>query len=228
MHRSWIFGPALAALAVSGCSSQPAAPSAPTATATPVKAIYALNPCDGDTSGPVGTVNIIVPKNISSKKLDRMVNYGPPIDVDSPVTGESPPFQPNANKMPQPYDVYLSGTNYGSNTTGFVMVRVLSRKNDNWQFFERGGIYGVAGEDPSGTAVCGANPIVPGKNPGGQDAGTIAHFYVDLSQFQDDGKSKAVSFVIGLQEDLKQNDLAQTPVFIDPAIHPFGDPFIDP
>jgi hypothetical protein len=213
MQRGWIIAPALLALAASG--SQLEAQSA-----TPVKGIYALNDCaytptDSNTKG---TVNIIVPKNISSAKIVRrgIVNYGPRIKPDNKLTGDAPPFKPNNMNAAQPFDVFLQDTGFDPSQTGFILLRVISRKNDKWTFFDRDGIHGVAANQPSGNAICGRFTPVSGENGGGQDAGQIAYFYIDIAQFRSGG---AVPFSIILQEDGQQYDASQVPIIIDPAIH---------
>ena len=213
MQRGWIMASALLALTASASRLE-------AQSRAPVKGIYALNDCDytPTDANTRGTVDIIVPKNISSAKIVRkgIVSYGPRVNPNSKLTNEDPPFKPNDDAAAQPFDVFLQDTNFNSSDAGFILLRVISRKNDKWTFFERDGVHGVAANQPSGNAICGRFPTVPGENGGGQDAGQIAYFYIDIAQFRSGG---AVPFSIILQEEGQPDETSQVPIIIDPAIH---------
>jgi hypothetical protein len=227
MQKGWIFGPALLALAVSGCNQNAAggAGATPTPTTTPVKSIYAFRDCspaDGDIKG---TINIVVPKKLNAKTLERLVNYGKKIPVNDPQTGVNGGggFKDNTGDEPvDAFDVLMEPTGFGK--TGYVRVRVVIRNDQAWQFYEKGDFHGVGTNDDQQQVLCGVRTVVPTTNSSSEKGKLVAHFYVDLAKLYDQKPGYGAPFTIGLLagSDSTDPDKLPTPILIDPKVRNDG------
>ncbi len=227
---------ALAALAAS-CTAQDdgtddaqgAAPAASPAEAsaagaTLAKGIYELPACAGDTSNPLGTINIVLPDKFDGGPIGRKVNSGPKVAKNDPKTGEgngngggNGGFNPNKPGSAQPFDVFLQGGDY-SGQTGYLMVRVLLTKPAKFAFWEQDGIHGIGSNDPSNDLICGASAPVAGNGAGNGQAEWISIFYVDVAALAGMSVDAALPFTIGLTADNTGANAARTPILIDPKI----------
>lgn len=237
MQKGWIVGPALLALAVSGC--KPAAQTAPpTPTDVAIKSIYALAACTVASSDVGGVFNIIVPDRLDQNAPNHQVNskkqagynpHGPASGQGNAAYRDNNPTGSNPNPpILQPFDAYMNYTDFDTVTQPYILVRVLTTKGTRWQLYETGDFHGVGGTEgtPEGV-ICGRNPVGP-PSPQGSQIEQIAYFYLDLQKWQAEG-SKPVPFVIGLtltQQNNAPTGTPKVPVFIDPSIHPWGDPII--
>jgi hypothetical protein len=209
---------------------------------TAIKSLYALQDCTPDDADIVGTINIIIPKQIDGKKISRLVYVGPKVLPGDPQTGEnSNGWKANAKDEPQPFDLFMRNTIGEFGETGFFRVRVLIRHNADWEFYQKQDeFYGVLTENPSDSVVCGVNPIIVDQNGSSNQAGQIASFYVDLDKLYAQPEGYSVPFTIGLIAIDKPsgppnpNPTAapvppETPILIDPKVRNDGGlPLINP
>lgn len=226
MHKNWIMGTALLALAVTGCK-QPMAPPTPTpsttATAQLVKSVSTFELCEAKPL--LGVFDVILPKKFDQSANKSHVNFkkDPAFKLRNP---RSKPQGANDHDPPdnRPFDVYLHDTTFSSSEDGLILVRVLLDKTNGWEFSDKGGIGGVGqtNETPQGV-LCGDNALAdpdPGIDPGdphAKDVKKIASFYISSKAVKD---GTNVPFAIVLQ--LK--GVVEDPVILDPAIHPWSDP----
>jgi len=231
-----IFGPALLAVAVGGCTPAPTptpTPS-PSVAATPFKSVYHLQDCPGGTPAHnLGVININVDA-FDGKGAKREVNFLAQADYD-PLDnkngkGNSPanPYKqnkPQNGKDAPAYDVYMQTNDFTPNaTTSYVVVRVLIDASSKWDFYVDPGpnpkFQGIAMEGGTWeTVACGTYAPAP---PNGSANGIkkIAYFYLDYKALMAMSANSMVPFVIGLQSEKSATApaAAAVPVLIDPKM----------
>jgi hypothetical protein len=220
MHKGWIFGPALLALAAAGCSQpSPEGEEKPAALAGPlIKGIYALRDCSPAAGEIAGTIRIVIPKNIDGMKITRRVTI-------STKRGERE--SDNFAAAEEPFDVFLNDSGLG--TKGYAKVKVVIKNTDQWRFYVSAdpkdpakSFYGVGANNPNDTALCGRNPIASALLDEDQaDDKQIALFYVDLKAMSEQPESYEAPFTIGLEAGTAGSRI-QTPILIDPKIRNNG------
>jgi hypothetical protein len=216
MHKGWIIGHALLALAVSGCSQAEGGPSAaPTPTPPLIKGIYAFRDCKP--TDIKATIRIIIPNNIQGVRIGRNVKI-------KNERGESE--NDNVPAAEEPFDVFLKGA--GLPTTGYAKVKVVIKNNDKWRFYvstdpkdPTKSFYGIGSNDQKDVALCGRNPLEPPTQLDAADDKEIAIFYVDLKAMAGKPETYVAPFTIGLVSGTEGSKI-QTPILIDPKIRNDG------
>lgn len=222
MHKGWIFAPALLALAVGGCDRKAEVPTATAGALT--KGIYAFNDCRPAANQIVGRINVLVPNGLNGASIARMVYQGRPGDEDDADTGEEKdgPFTPNAPAATEPFDVFVNRA--GVPLQGYLLVRVIIRNADAWEFYEKGKFHGVGANDTADTVLCGIKPITRTRAVGATQARLIAKFYINLDKLKTKPADYAAPFTIGLtaRNTGPSSEIALTPIFIDPKVRNNG------
>jgi hypothetical protein len=217
MHKGWIIGHALLALAAGGCSQQaPDGGETEAALAGPlVKGVYALRDCTPKPDEIAGTIRIVIPKNIDGMKIARKVTI-------NTKRGESE----NETAAEEPFDVFLKDSGLGK--TGYAKVKVVIKNTDYWRFYVTAdpkdpakSFYGVGTNNPNDAALCGRNPISSAMEEDQADDKAVALFYIDLAAMGAQPESYEAPFTIGLEAGTAGSRI-QTPILIDPKVRNDG------
>lgn len=219
MHKGWIFGAALLALATAGCSQQvPEGADTPAELAGPlIKGVYALRDCAPKDDDIAGTIRIVIPKNIDGMKIQRKVTIS---------TKDGKREIANYAADERPFDVFLKDSGLG--TKGFAKVKVVIKNTDYWRFYvatdpkdPAKSFYGVGANNPADAALCGRNPIARAAAEDQADDKAIAVFYIDLGAMGNQPESYEAPFTIGLEAGTAGSRI-QTPILIDPKVRNNG------
>jgi hypothetical protein len=222
MHKGWIFAPALLALTATGCDKKVEAPATTTAGAL-AKGIYAFTDCRPPANQIVGRINVIVPDKLNGASIGRMVYQGRPGDEDEADTGEEKggAFTPNAPAAAEPFDVFVNQP--GVPQKGYLLVRVIIRNADVWEFYDKGKFHGVGANDPADDVLCGVKQVTQIRSVAPKQARLIAKFYVNLDKLKAKPADYAAPFTIGLTaKNTGASGTVLTPIFIDPKIRNNG------
>jgi hypothetical protein len=217
MQKGWIFGPTLLALAAAGCGPTKQGGDGPAVLAGPlIKGVYALRDCKPKAAEIMGTIRIVVPKNIDGIRIARDVK----IKNQRGTEGD------NAPAAEEPFDVFLKDAGLGA--TGYARVKVVIKDTDMWHFHvstdatdAAKSFYGVGANNANDAALCGINPIAKADKEDLATDREIAIFYIDLKAMAAKPESYVAPFTIGLQAGTPASKI-QTPILIDPKIRNNG------